>query len=488
MGFNKKNMDSPNNSNVQKILFIFSFFLAIVTLALGFFKNLSMFHGLWSLVELNHFLIFTTAYWSLAILLPNLKQGIFSPILLTTFLCFISGPSGFGSVAVVLLMVFSSYCLGRGVLPKLSCKYAIPIGLSLWAFFLGILVHYRVNYAVVYSLVFLIPVMIRLRSSVAEIRSFFCELPNGFNLKDFLSPVSGRPLSQEQFYYSILGYCILILAFFVPRPELGFDALGYHYFQISHLYHNYRASFDFHQNVMSVAPLGGDWIFSAAYILAGESAAHLINLVFVLVIAYLITSLLSAKNQTGWGLLMSAAFISTPLINLETSSLFVENIQTLFIFSATLLLLEFHKSGGKENFIGMVLLLSGSLFIKANSIMYLATIFPFVIWSFFKSKDTTAVAKVQLAFTSVVLFIVFGLTPYAFSFYRTGNPVFPFMNAIFKSPFFPSAQSFNNSLFNTPFNWRSVLSGSMSCFLLQYYYSCFHLLGNTKSFFSFLWR
>ena len=40
--------------------------------------------------------------------------------------------------------------------------------------------------------------------------------------------------------------------------------------------------------------------------------------------------------------------------------------------------------------------------------------------------------------------------PYANAWLRTGNPVFPFMNALFRSPLFDATASFNNPLYNAP--------------------------------------
>ena len=432
-------------------LTLFSALLSTAFLALCFTKNLEMFHGLWTNVELNHFLKFSGIYWALAALLPLVKRGAFSSVFLIVLLGIIAGPSGLGGLAGPTLILLSSYCLGRITLPQLSTRYAIPLGLSVWVCLMGFLVHYRVNYPWVYVLLFLSPIGIQFKSTVAELKSFFSGPRNGFNFKDF-----SKRLSGEQLYYSLLGYCALILAFFVARPDIGFDALTYHFFPISRLVFDHRASFDIAQNIMVLAPAGGDWLFSIAYLLGGETSAHLIGFLLAILIAYLITNFFQRRNEMGWGMLTAAAFLSTPLVNLETSSLFVENLQTLFILAGTLVFLDFETKGDKTKFIALVILLASSLSVKANSFIYLISAFPFVLWSFVHNKGLKLDAKISLSLMAVLLLGVFGLTPYAFSFYKTGNPLFPFMNAIFKSPDFPSAQSFNNSLFNTPFNWRTA--------------------------------
>jgi hypothetical protein len=48
------------------------------------------------------------------------------------------------------------------------------------------------------------------------------------------------------------------------------------------------------------------------------------------------------------------------------------------------------------------------------------------------------------------LAVILGAFPYVNAWIRTGNPAFPFVNALFKSPYFDTVASFNNELYNAP--------------------------------------
>ena len=53
----------------------------------------------------------------------------------------------------------------------------------------------------------------------------------------------------------------------------------------------------------------------------------------------------------------------------------------------------------------------------------------------------------------VVLFLAIGTIPYVTAWWLTGNPVFPFFNGIFKSPYFPAVNFDSASIFGKGVPW-----------------------------------
>ena len=63
--------------------------------------------------------------------------------------------------------------------------------------------------------------------------------------------------------------------------------------------------------------------------------------------------------------------------------------------------------------------------------------------------------KMKAFVAAAVLIVLMGAPPYLYAWAKTGNPVFPFANARFRSPFFDATTSFTDARFNAPLNWKT---------------------------------
>jgi hypothetical protein len=68
---------------------------------------------------------------------------------------------------------------------------------------------------------------------------------------------------------------------------------------------------------------------------------------------------------------------------------------------------------------------------------------------------TTSALPRSYRVTAILAFLSMALIPYVTALAVTGNPVFPFMNATFQSPYFDTAKSFRDLRFITPLSWRT---------------------------------
>ena len=112
-------------------------------------------------------------------------------------------------------------------------------------------------------------------------------------------------------------------------PEAGPDALAMHLMVPSSVARLHQWSFDVTSHLWAVAPMGADWCFTLAYMLDGEAAARLLNLVFLLAIVALLFAIIRKWLPAAPALLLVALFAATPLVQLVTGSLFVENFWAL---------------------------------------------------------------------------------------------------------------------------------------------------------------
>jgi hypothetical protein len=91
-------------------------------------------------------------------------------------------------------------------------------------------------------------------------------------------------------------------------------------------------------------PMGGDWAFAGVYMLGGEYAARLLNLFFFLMIAGLVFEASRRWLTMAEALLLTALFATTPLIQVVTGSLLVENVWAVFV-TAAVLSPKYHDTG-----------------------------------------------------------------------------------------------------------------------------------------------
>ncbi len=246
-------------------------------------------------------------------------------------LIFSAGTLGVSALVVVLWIAFSSWVLGR-VLVRVVARdisvASIPpldllLGLGIYATFVGLLAHFKVNYTVTYVMLLTVPLLLARHTSAA------CFL----QIRDGLKKLSVLPLSNRGAQISIWYLAFIYLAT-AAIPEIGHDALAMHMMVPAYIQNNHLWSFDVTHYIMAVIPMNGAWLFSLAYVPSGEYGARLLNVALLALIVWLMNYLakLIGASRTGW--LAVLMFLSMPLTFLVTGSLFVENVWTAFLLGA----------------------------------------------------------------------------------------------------------------------------------------------------------
>jgi hypothetical protein len=232
-------------------------------------------------------------------------------------------------------------------------------------------------------------------------------------------------------------------------PEVGHDALAMHLFIPAHLATRHKWGFDVNTYVWAVMPMMGDWLFSIGYMLAGETAARLINVGFIFVLSWLVRDLVlwAGGSALGarWAVLL---FLTTPLTFTEGSSLFIESVWATFIVAGSLCVFKLLQNNKPTDQLSEQLKVAGLLLGAAAAAKAVTlTILPVLLLllvlryrNFWKRKLVSSIAL------GLICFIVFGGIPYATAWHITGNPVFPFFNQIFQSNFYPSV-NFDGAIF-----------------------------------------
>lgn len=222
-------------------------------------------------------------------------------------------------------------------------------------------------------------------------------------------PLAGWPL-----------YLVLLIQLLPAlKPEVSADGLAMHLAIPAEVAARTRWHFDVARSAWAVMPMGGDWAYTIVYLLGGEMAARLLNWSFLA----LAGALVWRAAGSAW---LAALFASTPLVMLATGSLFVENLLAAFVLAGFL-------TPGAAG----AALLGAAVNVKLGALAFAA---PALI---FKRR-------------AALWAVPFALWPYATAWMKTGNPVFPFFNHVFRSPLFDSAAPFLDARYREGLSWTTL--------------------------------
>jgi len=354
------------------------------------------------------------------------------------------------SFIVLITFFVSAAVLGRIVRIKLNDSSAmmgwivnILVGAGIYGVLIGLMAHFPINYPGVYGLLLLMPLVL--------FKVHTCELISAVRNYVREKHRKKRPELLLEIAIVVVGLVYFVVAL---MPEVGHDALAMHLFIPGHLEQQHLWGFDVSKYVWAVMPMLGDWIFSAGYMLAGETSTRLINVGFIFILVGLVREFVIWAGGTDhgakWAMLI---FLSTPLTFTESSSLFIEPIWASFLVAGILGVLQAcSKSCGlvmplKTTAILLGLALSAkAVTLSILPILLLVFLLCFRRWAFKGGMLSDLVI-------GILLFLAIGVIPYITAWWITGNPVFPFFNAVFQSDFFPNVNFDSSTIFGKGLSW-----------------------------------
>ncbi len=355
-------------------------------------------------------------------------------------------------VMVVAVFALSSTVLGRWLLRQDALddwSVHLLVGAGTFGTLTGLAAYLPINYPWLYGALLLLPLVLGHR----HVTSIGREL-----LRQIRASRSAQTPLQTGLDVLICSFaCLYVLVAFMP--EVGHDALAVHLFVPSHLAQQHQWKFDANTYVWAVMPMLADWIYSIVYMLAGETASRLSNSAFTLLLAWQI------RNMTLWagGSATSARwasliFLSTPLAFAESSSLHIESAWTAFMMAGTLAILKVSSFTPEPRERLSQLLLAGLLlgFAMATKAVTLSVLPVLLVILLLHYKAWVVPGIVKTLLLGSAGLILAGATPYVSAGYLTGNPVFPFFNAIFHSPLWPDINFEPPAIFGTGVTWDTL--------------------------------
>ena len=350
---------------------------------------------------------------------------------------------------VTLWFAVASAILGRSVLATFRIKTEennwltnFLIGSGVYGTAVGLLAHFTVNYTGVYGLALALPLVLGWRVIVEKV--------SGVWARFIEQNITGFRINWLDVAIAVIALIYFVVAL---MPEIGHDALAMHLFIPAQMASRHEWGFDVNTYVWAVMPTLADWIFSIGYMLDGETASRLFNVGFIFILSWLVRNLVlwagGSSASAMWAVLI---FLSTPLTFTEGSSLFIESVWASFVVAGTLSILSSCSTSGKPSVDLPIagLLLGCALAAKAVTFTILPVLLLLLAWRY---KSWHKAIRLHFVVLGLCLFLLIGLIPYVTAWRLTGNPVFPFFNHIFQSPYYSTAKADFAVLFNQGLRW-----------------------------------
>jgi hypothetical protein len=338
---------------------------------------------------------------------------------------------GVAAFATVALMLAAAFAFGAWIVAPARAVaddefaahavLAIAAGLAAFALLLGFAAHQPVNTVPGYLALFALALWVG-RRHVAQAWRMAAARSRAMPADDARTPA---------WLLALLWLGFALQGYFAALPERYHDALSMHLLVARALELYGRWHFDVREFILAVQPMGANWLFSAAWVMGGEPAAKLLNLVLLLLIAATIATARLLPPRAG--LAAVAAFLLLPLTFIETASLFVENALTLFVVTAIVQAVRLRDDPAAVA--GFAVAAGAAVAVKLHGVLAVGVVavalVPFGGWGALRApgrRGAVALAAAALG----------ALWPYVIAWSRTRNPVFPYFNGLFKSPLYPS--------------------------------------------------
>lgn len=377
--------------------------LLVLLTIYGFYERRLFAQEVWSHIGLERFLLFSAAYAVCFTAVSLWKPGYFLPAVLCFVVVYTIVAVGPIALLSVCLFLLASTVVGQTVLSSdADAVLSLLLGVSIYMFVVSIAVLAPMNYPAVYLLALIVPLLWNRAGTVAWLRKI------RFLFRPFAPGGWTERLALGALIFVLLSHWLIVL-----EPEVGADALAMHLAVPSSVATFHKWTFDVTSHAWAVMPMGGDWCYTIVYMLGGEASARLLNFAFLLSIVVLLTSRGS--------LLIAALFAATPIVQLVTGSLFVENLWALLALGSVIAISNYRETRRAPYLYLTFILAAAAAATKFGAISFLV---PLAVLLFLTLRPGA-----RQIFVALGCFLLFAAPPYLTAYAKTGNPVYPFLSS-----------------------------------------------------------
>ena len=357
---------------------------------------------------------------------------------------------GVQPVLAVLFFLISACALGMRFLGRDTEEsaethlLATLLGTAFYIFLMNLLARLPMHYAASWAALLAIPILLDLRGSGRRLL-YWSGLIGSLELRAW----------TERAGFALLSFVLVMHWLVVLKPERSADGMAMHLAIPANMARNHMLTFRPAVFVWSVMPMGADWTYSIVYLLGGEFAARLLNFAALLLVLALLYCVVRRRVSRPLAFLLLASLATTPLVQLVTGSLFVENLLAAMILSMLAALWRFGGTGERK-FLYLSMALGGSaLAIKTGALGFVAVALPFVMVEIRRHWRSLGHRPAVSCMLAAGLFLAAALPTYVIAWRMTGNPIFPFQNSKIHSPLIDPAVDFQDNEFRAPLTWHT---------------------------------
>ena len=429
---------------------VFLVFLGALGLEVYGFRTGHLFsQHIWEPVGLQRLARFGGEYLAVAVPLLLMVPWTFAAVILGLTVLGTAIAVGPQAVLATAFFLIASCALGSKLLGRAeedsieTHLCATLLGMGVWIFLMTFLARLPVNYPAFWAVLLAAPVAWDLRGVWRRLRYWATRIGSA----------ELRP-PGERAAFALLIFVLLMHWLVVLKPEASADGLAMHLAIPANIAANHAMTFEPSRFLWSVMPMGADWSYSIVYLFGGEYAARLLNFGMLLVVEALLYCAVRRWVAPSTGFLILALFATTPMVQLVTGELFVENLVAAMVLGMMTAIWRFGEDREKR-FLYLAAVLAGTaIATKVGGLAFLALALPFAVvearrhWKRLGAKPAAACAL------AVLLLLLTALPTYAIAYAKTGNPVFPFMNQKFPSPLLDRAADISFDQYRRPLSWR----------------------------------
>ena len=387
--------------------------------------------------------------------------GVSVPLLLMAPWSFAAAIAGFTAVGtafaigpVALLAVafylISSCALGSRLLGRKhgdaaeSQLFSTLLGAAVWIFVMTLVARLPVNYPAVWAGLLAIPVLLDWRGARRRLERWWQALCS-LELRRY----------PERAAFAALVFVLLAHWFVALMPETSADGLAMHLAIPANIAANHALTFQPGRFVWAVMPMGADFSYSIVYLMGGEYAAHLLDYALLLILLAVLYFALRRWVCPAAAFWLLALFASTPMVQLVTGSLFVENVLAAMVVGMIAALWRFSDTGEKR-FLYLAAVLGGTaMTVKFGALAFVALAIPFLAMEAARHWKSLGPRPAAVCAIAAVLLLGTAAPPYVIAYAKTGNPLFPFLYDKIPSPLIPANAGLVDERFKRPLTWNT---------------------------------
>lgn len=266
----------------------------------------------------------------------------------------------------------------------------------------------------------------------------FKEIKNLFSfLKD------GPHMGFISVLLSIILIILLINFIGAIAPETQYDSLNYH-LTVPRIYIENHGLVDLPYILQSYFAKSVEMLYGLGLIISGQITAKLFSFNFGILIAGAIICFGKRFSSLETGIVAAALFYVCPLVGWLSTTTYIDLAVALYIFSAIYTLALYWRTN-KQGFLILCCFMSGfALSAKLNAVLALIPIGISILVISYINSEKSFSKSLYNGMIFGIFILILAMPFYLVTYFHTGNPIFPFCNALFKSPLLPGVNTFMN--------------------------------------------